>query len=431
MRATRFAAAVHALVLGAVALGALACARQGKGATEEAPHDPGATLRFPHAQEAHATLACVECHAARDVEEGRPARPGTQDHAPCDRGRCHREAFEGKPVRLCQLCHSRLEPWRAQGTRPAPFPPQKGVRALAAEFSHAVHLDARRIERKVGFHVSCGDCHRRESGTDDPELPSHATCQRCHGDAGALAVKMSDCTSCHVTRRADPPRARQLIQGDLRFRHAAHEADRRGKAIPCVTCHDKVARLRNTDQRSLPQTSTCVSCHDDETRTPASLAMAICSTCHNREIFALARIVAPRSHLAAQSRPDDHTLLFRRNHAAEAEREAARCARCHTSVSGEGQDACHQCHDVMRPRDHRVSWRDYEHGPQAAATAERCGVCHQEDFCTSCHAQRPRSHGQSFLQVHQVRVLRDARSCQVCHDVLVECRGCHTEGSPP
>ena len=57
---------------------------------------------------------------------------------------------------------------------------------------------------------------------------------------------------------------------------------------------------------------------------------------------------------------------FRRDHGDEVTRDASRCAKCHTAVSGASRDVCDECHRVMRPSDHVVSWREYDHGPDAA-----------------------------------------------------------------
>jgi uncharacterized paraquat-inducible protein A len=53
--------------------------------------------RLSHSQ--HKQVACIDCHQMG-------TRPGSQDHAPCDR--CHRDAFLGKPGELCKVCHTQV-----------------------------------------------------------------------------------------------------------------------------------------------------------------------------------------------------------------------------------------------------------------------------------------------------------------------------------
>jgi hypothetical protein len=178
-----------------------------------------------------------------------------------------------------------------------------------------------------------------------------------------------------------------------------------------------------------PETIVCAGCHDDAKRTPRSAGMSSCGTCHEGSLSAVARLVAPRSHLLSGFLPDDHTLAFRRDHAAEAKRDAERCARCHTGMSGDARDNCDECHRSMRPRDHMVSWAEFDHGPEAATDSERCAACHEAEFCVSCHARRPRSHDTSFLQPsgHRDLAQHNLRSCLTCHQEPF-CAACHAGG---
>src|SRR5687768_2363221 len=55
-------------------------------------------------------LGCADCHDAAAVREGRVARPGTNQHAPCDD--CHKAEFGKPPGKLCKVCHSTVDPFR-------------------------------------------------------------------------------------------------------------------------------------------------------------------------------------------------------------------------------------------------------------------------------------------------------------------------------
>lgn len=415
----------RAAVVVALAAAVAACRQSSPSVPSEPETVEG---RFPHAS--HSEIRCTECHALEDVIAAEPARPGTDDHAPCDRGRCHRSDFLGPPTPLCQICHRQVDPIGG-GTTGAPYPPEHGPRALAAEFSHRTHLDFGAMEKAVGFHVSCSDCH--DASAPRVELPTHGACARCHAPESAPegAPPMTRCAGCHQTRPRPPDRRRRLISGDLHFDHVDHHSDRRGELIRCVECHvDTAAQTASGDQPPPPMSS-CVGCHDDSDRVPPTRRMRVCETCHAERQQRLGSL-APRSHLPATERPLDHTLAFRRDHEQEALRDAARCARCHTVLSGSNRDVCDECHRVMRPSDHVVTWREFDHGPEAAAESDRCTRCHTADYCVACHRQVPRSHLPLAefgpLGGHGVQARLNMRACITCHPQQTFCSngaGCH------
>ena len=408
------------------------------------------TGRFPHT--AHADVACTDCHDADAVRAGRPARPGVRDHAPCDQSGCHREAFLTVPGPLCAICHAPAEPAPAKtGTAepgPAsglagalvgalvPYPPTRGRRALASTFSHARHLSHGQIEARMGFHVSCTDCHLAQGPDEGARagqmaIPGHGVCGRCHAPEAAPpeVPVMDQCTACHQERTRQPLRQRRFITSELRFTHGNHRVDRGGQPILCTECHTRSAGAEAVgSMHPTPETRACVQCHDDTERTPAAMRMRVCETCHTTRALTIG-ILAPRSHLPARERPQDHTLAFRRDHATEAGAAATRCARCHTFMSGSPRAVCDECHQVMRPRDHTLTWRELDHGPAAATRADRCSTCHTVPFCVACHQRPPRSHFPSDLfrdGGHAVPASINLRACITCHGEPA--RGCTGAG---
>jgi len=407
--------------------GSSAC-RSGQRATMQAMAETEEG-RFPHAK--HEDTSCVDCHSLSAVLAGEPAVPGADDHAPCDQHQCHQKEFLRPPGKLCELCHLRVDPATPESAAPAPYPPERGPRALASEFSHAGHLDFAAMESQVGFHVTCSDCHTFD---DRAKLlrPGHAVCERCHapGAAPLEAPAMHDCRGCHRKRAKKPTRVRRLIVGDLHFRHGNHRTDRTGKQIRCRECHETSASVEEPGAHAPPTTRACVSCHDDVDRTPSALRMRSCDTCHASRSGGFHKI-APRTHLPAPDRPEDHTLAFRRDHSADATLHGERCARCHTSMSGSRRDTCDDCHQVMRPHDHVITWREYDHGPAAATRTDRCVTCHRGEFCTACHSRPPRSHYPRLEfrnGAHGALAAYDYRACVTCHVVDRDCvsAGCHT-----
>ncbi len=387
--------------------------------------------RFPHQR--HAEIGCPACHDASAVQAGVPRLPGSDDHAPCDQGQCHADAFARAPGPICQVCHASVDPVRPDASPLRAFPTDDPVRNLPSRFSHARHLDDAAMERAVGFHVTCADCHL-DGASEVPTASGHAPCARCHADEVGLAgaPAMTECRRCH-----EGPAAarfpRRLITGDLRFSHEPHRADARGVPIRCKTCHVGTDVAGASDRHPSPPTSACVACHDDTSRVPVGRSMRVCATCHaNREDSI--RTLAPRSHLPATERPTDHTLAFRRDHRGEAE-DAARCAACHTMMSGSPRSACDECHQVLRPGDHTVLWREYDHGADAIVDRDRCATCHVVDYCTACHRQPPRSHlprGAFAASDHGDLARQNPRACLTCHQPATDCTGagCHEPSRP-
>lgn len=382
--------------------------------------------RFPH--ERHAGLTCTACHDLEAVLAGRPAMPGTRDHAPCDDSGCHQEAFTSAPGPLCESCHEAVDPVQPAGSPLRPYPPERGRRSLASAFSHRLHLDFALMEREVGFHVVCSDCHATDE-QDTPAMPDHAVCGRCHAPEAAPpgAPGMNRCAFCHQPRAGAPGRQRRFIVGDLHFRHQNHVVDRRGVPTRCVECHQGSPEADTVGTHPIPSTRSCVGCHDDTERVPPAMRMRMCETCHLTRAQRISSL-APRSHLPPTERPEDHTLAFRRDHAGDADRDAARCGRCHTFMSGTAQNACDECHQVMPPQDHMITWRELEHGPAASVRADRCATCHTGTFCAACHSRAPRSHFP--LQMfrgggHAPAARLGLRACLTCHDPEASCAGCH------
>ena len=65
----------------------------------------------------------------------------------------------------------------------------------------------------------------------------------------------------------------------------------------------------------------------------------------------------------------------------------------------------------------------------AVADRNRCATCHVVEFCTACHAQRPRSHGllSTFSEEHARLARINPRPCLTCHGQAF-CADCHRIG---
>jgi len=383
----------------------------------EAPPPAADPTRLDHSK--HAQIACIGCHRGK--------RPGADDHKPCDDSGCHKKEFASSPGKVCLVCHTDVT---VQPLLVAPlkdFPIQDAWQALPPVFSHAKHLDAGVMEKQVGFHVTCVDCHLRN---DAQVRPNHATCARCHAAEVELegTPAMENCNGCHRGRARLRVRARLLDSDVKALPHNQHRRDAKGNPIKCEDCHKRSATSTGYDDHAPPRVESCVACHDDSARVPYEMRMRICETCH-RETTATLTKLAPRSHLPSTERPIDHTLAFRRDHAEAASRSATRCATCHVQMSGNPKDACDECHQRMLPSDHRITFRELDHGPEAVADRNRCATCHVVEFCTACHSQRPRSHGllSTFTDEHARLARINPRPCLTCHG-LKFCNDCHEMG---
>ncbi len=370
-------------------------------------------------------LGCADCHDAAAVREGRVARPGANQHAPCDD--CHKAEFGKPPGKLCKVCHTEVDPFR-KGQSPLQGYPERGsTQSLASTFSHRLHLDRGRMEQASGAHVSCIDCHERNAETRDPMVPGHKACARCHEDAAKVkaALPMEKCAGCHPQRGVELVRGRIFIKGDLRFAHSTHERDKSGAMVACATCHAGVDQSASREDMRVPPMVQCTQCHEDARRSPDRVRMSNCAVCH----AAIESGVPPANHGggATGARPADHTLEFRKHHGEAAADPDSKCRFCHTEVQGAREDSCFQCHSVMRPRDHNLMFRD-DHGREAQANADRCGSCHAPETCAACHSIPPRSHtplGEFRLGGHAEAARFGLSSCLTCHTFETTCAKCH------
>ena len=373
-------------------------------------------------------LGCADCHSAAAVIKGEIARPGTNQHAPCDD--CHKAEFGKPPGPLCKVCHTSVDPMR-RGASPLQAYPERGAtQTLASVFSHRLHLDAGKMEGATGSHVACGDCHERNPETRDPMVPGHKACARCHEASAPVKAKlaMDNCAGCHPQRNVELTRGRLLITGDLRFHHATHQTDKTGAQVACTTCHQGVDESSSREQMSVPAMVRCAQCHEDSARSPDRVRMSNCNVCH----AAIDAGTPPSSHMVGGAggggaKPADHTLLFRKHHADQAAARDANCRFCHQEVSGAKEDSCFQCHQVMKPRDHSLMFRD-DHGREAQADGTRCASCHAPETCAACHAVPPRSHT-PIAEFRQGGHAEQARfgltSCLTCHTFEDTCSKCH------
>jgi hypothetical protein len=95
----------------------------------------------------------------------------------------------------------------------------------------------------------------------------------------------------------------------------------------------------------------------------------------------------------------------------------------------EAKAQCVECHQVMRPVSHTAPWKEDTHGKYAALDRTTCAMCHNVEYCSSCHNELPRSHVPLPLfkaGAHATLAMLDQRSCLTCHTFRNTCASCHT-----
>jgi len=220
-------------------------------------------------------VTCADCHDPGAVREGKVARPGYDQHAPCDE--CHHAEFGKPPGKICRVCHLRVDPTQKGGSPLGEYPKHGVLLTLGSEFSHQLHLDAGRM----GERLACEGCHARDGKTRDPTQPGHAACARCHERKPEVqaALPMQRCGGCHPSSDRALPRCLLIPTSELVFHHATHERER-GGTIRCETCHSAAASSKSRADMPVPAMERCAQCHEDSARTPDRVRMENCAACH-------------------------------------------------------------------------------------------------------------------------------------------------------
>jgi len=107
-----------------------------------------------------------------------------------------------------------------------------------------------------------------------------------------------------------------------------------------------------------------------------------------------------------------------------------------------GFPICSDCHTDWRAAlDHTSDYAD-RHRFYAEQQSQACGVCHQESFCSDCHAhreelkpsdkykdspERTMPHRGDYISQHQIDGRIDPASCMKCHGRTnnERCLACH------
>lgn len=383
---------------------------------------------------------CDSCHLP--VKEGSVVlkRPG---HDEC--GGCHKEDFAYKTGatpsgKYCTPCHDASKAGSSSDL--LPYPRFKNQHAILVEFSHEHHADPKaRIDPITRARADCAFCHQVKASGDEASFPGHVECASCHAKAGIQPMLSAtstgtDCHGCHNPEQMENPtltKVRQRIAPhidatdylNIKFSHSDHFNARDRMPMVCATCHSDVTTSKSLAEVALPNKIDCVGCHETSKALTAEFRMTNCQLCHVDHQSG----PIPASH-TRDVKPASHTEGFRPHHSEQAAGADAKCFLCHTSISPKSAPTtqCLACHQVMRPASHTARWADDLHGKYAAIDRTSCATCHQNDFCSRCHNELPRTHVPlpPFKNGGHARLaMLNKRSCFTCHTYQDTCAECH------
>lgn len=204
--------------------------------------------------------------------------------------------------------------------------------------------------------------------------------------------------------------------------------------VPCQRCHvaPGFVAQRTYDAKMLGEFYLSIVMPSREPELFRKPSNAACSSCHID-----LRTVSPRGDLNIPHRA--HVSVLRLDcvkchnylvHKASPEGKhvprMADCLRCHDGKTAKSQ--CSACHtDKNEPLTHRAADWLVVHPSRADAKGADCNRCHKwtARWCSNCHEQRPRSHGNDWRSRHGDRVAV-RRNCEACHAAPF-CVRCHGE----
>jgi hypothetical protein len=367
---------------------------------------------FPHARHARVFPVCTSCHAGV-VEPGRSMFPSPAN---------------------CAACHDGVT------KPPVTWQPRVGPRAGNRRFTHEAHDRAARERNPADSMVirTCSNCHN-QPGAARMEV-QHAVvgnCFNCHQLKESHVDAPSEaCAKCHVPLSGAPGLTRTDIArfprpqshsapdfvsgGHGKLAKAGSAARQSAVAANCSTCH-----ARNL----------CVTCHVNAPESPVISALAF----DDRVPPYIGSVRAPASHAASG---------FLRAHGGQAQREANRCAVCHT------RESCTTCHIGAPPRafallaaagperalgvqlvrappvTHTREFKE-KHGAEANARPKTCETCHLRSTCLDCHrpdaGRQSRFHPQGFVSRHPSAAYAREANCSDCHNTGQFCQSCHQQ----
>jgi hypothetical protein len=225
---------------------------------------------------------------------------------------------------------------------------------------------------------------------------------------------------------------------DTEFMHAVHV----DQDIACLDCHVGLDKATSLRERHLPNAEKCAECHDDkrEGPKPASIPPARLSFSH----------AAHLPQISGKETKDKCTHCHKKLPEMGEPRFVPAmdtCTGCHKHQLDYNQGRCRPCHVDMQGLEpgkyftHAGDWIRL-HGPLARPSAESCAQCHDQTYCSECHAatttaarpsivfpervERGYIHRGDYVSRHMVDAQANPASCQRCHGPKF-CEACHEQ----
>lgn len=284
----------------------------------------------------------------------------------------------------------------------------------------------------------CGSCHEMAPAVDAWRESAHAQvgCPECHEKprpwyqlpqrlASRSAMLGAD-YALHFSKRAGLDASRESSETTVSVPDST-----------CLECHDESRQVTNRlgtliDHREhAKRNGSCVSCHLWTAHPPPGeekplLMMKQCFACHGRTPGAKAPGDCDVCHSPSFSlRPESHrTAKWKRQHGEAALAKKQPCQICHD------QEYCDSCHGLEMP--HPAGWEKGsppDHSRNAKLNRTTCTNCHTEkpDFCSMCHHKGWKPATGPWVEQHPELVeQRGAAYCFDCHGPDY-CVKCHTK----
>jgi hypothetical protein len=261
----------------------------------------------------------------------------------------------------------------------------------------------------------------------------------------ALAVA----PGCKNARRASPPPERNLEQTS--FPHSPH------LEVGCDTCHE-AAKWNRLGEYRAPTASKCEECHDR--KTPADQAKFSPPVREARQTYELRFSHADHVEIVPMQRGTKgdatctycHEVLPEPGEKRDVTPAMDTCTSCHHHEQEVAEAKCTPCHVSLKrfPAKPLTQFTEFahqgnfirEHGRLAKAGAETCAQCHDQTYCSNCHAtatlpmkpelrfpENVRSdfiHRGDYISRHHLEAESDPALCRRCHGSEF-CESCHRE----
>jgi hypothetical protein len=265
---------------------------------------------------------------------------------------------------------------------------QKGKESVRDSFHDqciGCHRQRLQEHRKSGP-VTCGNCHRKESGEIQGEYP-HCVFDFYHHDKHNRTLK-NDCSLCHHIY--DPDEEDEKLR--LVYEASTEES--------CYYCHDltvkrgpelakptKVSEQKGLSMRRVAHHQ-CVNCHLRYAERKEKAGPVECAKCHTgkyRTVSELAKILRPdrgqpQKPLISVGNARMKSVVF--DHAFH-EKNNGSCRVCHH----ETLRACKQCHGLIGSSE--GNWINLTNAYHDFSTDSGCAGCHREKKsdrnCAGCH----------------------------------------------